>query len=145
MFQQVINFLEANSWKYTTNNHTITFGIAGENGNFRCVADVIAEENRFIFFTIYPHAIPDNKRNAMAELITRLNFGRFLGNFEMNYDNGELRYRVSLYYGTLIPNEDIVKEMLFTSIVSMDVAFTAIHALIEQNISPNQAYQSIKG
>jgi hypothetical protein len=45
----------------------------------------------------------------------------------------------------LIPNEDIVKEMLFTSIVSMDVAFTAIHALIEQNISPNQAYQSIKG
>ncbi len=146
MFQQVINFLNSNNWQYVElqSNQTITFGIAGENGNFKCIADTIKDENRFIFFAIYPTEIPNDKRNVMSELITRLNFGRFLGNFEMNYDSGELRYRVSLYHGTLLPNEDMVREMIFTSIVSMDIALISINALIEQNISSIKAYQMIK-
>ena len=66
--------------------------------------------SQFLFYVIAPVKAPEEVRAAVAEYITRANYGLRIGNFEMDYTDGEVRYKSSLdfegggTYGTLIKN-----------------------------------------
>jgi hypothetical protein len=40
--------------------------------------------------------VPEAKRQAMAEFLTRAKYGLCMGNFEMDFGDGEVRYKASL-------------------------------------------------
>ncbi|HVV87848.1 MAG TPA: YbjN domain-containing protein [Kofleriaceae bacterium] len=61
-----------------------------------CYAEVREEQQRVIFYTVPPLTVPEPQRRAMAELITRANFGLAVGNFELDFTDGELRCKTSI-------------------------------------------------
>lgn len=46
-------------------------------------------------YCVIPTRVPLDRRPAVAEAVMRANYGLRYGNFEMDYDDGELRFRVS--------------------------------------------------
>ena len=68
----------------------------GKTGRWECIARAREEERQIIFYSIIDVFAPEDKRHLVAELLTRANFGMIIGNFEMDFSDGELRFKTSL-------------------------------------------------
>ncbi len=64
-----------------------------------CVARVREEWGQATFYSIMPGFVPKSKLSAVAEYIARANFGLVIGNFELDFSDGEIRFRTSIDLG----------------------------------------------
>lgn len=51
-----------------------------------------------LFYAVGPERVAPERRTAVAEYITRVNYGLPMGCFEMDWEDGEVRYRTALDY-----------------------------------------------
>ena len=56
-------------------------------------------EDGFTVYTVFPIKVPEGKRDAVAMFLTRANYGLILGNFELDFDDGEIRFKVTTICG----------------------------------------------
>jgi hypothetical protein len=145
MFNQIIDFFKHKEWEFTQiKGSTIAIlGISGKNGKFQCVADVREEEKKLVFLSICGANAPENKKIEICELLTRLNFGKFLGNFEMDYEDGEIRYKTSIYWGNLLLDNDILDNLVMTNVITMDTSLPSILKVIYSDMTPSDAYNLV--
>jgi len=145
MLELLKKYFDDQEWEYSQIKDTTIFllGVSGENGNFRCIADVDEKDKKFSFFSVFGLNAPEKKKAQMAELLTRLNTNEFLGNFEMDFDDGEIRYKTSIWYESIKPNKKLIENMTMINIVTMDNAIPAITGLILKNLSPLKGYELV--
>lgn len=140
------DFLKSQGWQFTEvpNNNVLLFGIAGKNGKFQCVVDLIENESKFIFFSICGINAPLKKKDVMLELLNGLNCQLFFGNFEIDLEDGEIRLRTHIPYRNLQVNEQFIEEIIMTNIIIMDKSIPAIMSLMYGDISVNEAIKKAK-
>ena len=110
MFNNLIIYLDKNKIQHAVleENKVVTFSTRTENGNFQCIADVDETINTFLFYTMLGIFIPESKRLIVCELLARINYGIIIGNFEMDMDDGEIRYKTSIdYEGSELTDKNI--------------------------------------
>ena len=106
----VKRYLESQRWTYNErpDNYRFDFsmGIGGKLSSCRMI--IAAEDEGVVFLAVSPlNASPDTLP-TVAEFITRANYGLKAGNFEMDYSDGEIRYKNYLRCKGSIPAmEDI--------------------------------------
>jgi hypothetical protein len=146
MYQQILDFFKLQDWKYTEikGKTIVMLGISGENGEFQCIADVNEVEKTLLFLSICSINVPEEKKLSMSELLTRLNFGKFLGNFEMDFEDGEIRYKTSLYFENESAQPQIIENIIMTNILAMDTSLPAILSVINETVTPLQAFLLLK-
>lgn len=138
-----------NGWKYTTVPKDRVILIAFDNNNdhdkIRCLGKLIEEYSQFIFYSVCPHGTPESKRVAMAELLTRINANRVLGNFELDFDDGEIRYKTSLdYEGIELTTAKWLENLVNVNVTMMKNFLPAILNLINSDMTPLQVFNSIE-
>lgn len=122
----------------------LRLGIALENAKTDCVIDIRIQDKIVAVFTICPVSIPENGRKQIAEFITMANFGLILGCFEMDMNDGELRFKSSFLFEDEESQSEIVfKQHLFTSLSMMDRYFPGIMAVLFANLDPKVAITQI--
>ena len=57
------------------------------------------DEDGFTVYTVFPVKAPEEKRGAVAAFLTRANYGLILGSFELDFDDGEIRFKVTAICG----------------------------------------------
>ena len=62
-------------------------------------AAVAEDTNDFIFYINFGMNVAPADRETLMQSITRLNWGLTIGNFELNLDDGHLRFKSSVAYG----------------------------------------------
>jgi len=128
MYKHLESFLKTNHIKYSvmTDSLITVFGIKTDVANFQCIADVKEEQNIFVFYVIIGLIVAPEKRLLLAELITKINFGLVIGNFEMDFEDGEIRYKASMDYngGELL--EKHIENIINTSISTVNTYFNPI-------------------
>ncbi len=101
LFEAVQAFFVAKGWE-TKERDDGTLRMryeSGKNANWTCVPRVREEHGQVMFLSIMPGTVPPSMRSAIAEYIARANFGLVVGNFELDFGDGELRFRTSLDLG----------------------------------------------
>lgn len=148
VFEQLKTFFIEKEWVYTAveEENLIVLGIHGENGRFHCIADVIADTQQLLFYSICDVNVPETKRLAMSELLMRANANKVLGNFEMNFDDGEIRYKTSIdYEGIEAVTLRLIEDLIMANLTMMDTFLPAIMKLIDDDdITPLQALQFVE-
>ena len=141
MLKIIKEYLQENDWQFTQvkDKDIFLFGIAGKNGNFQCIADIVEDEHKFIFFSVYGANVPPEKRPQLLELINYLNVNFFVGNFEMDYQDGEIRYRTGVYLEFIIPNKNMIDQLIMTNIITMDKYLPALTGVMFGGLSTLQA------
>jgi hypothetical protein len=91
-------FLEAEGWgpKQVEDAPIYQTSFSGESGPITCYAQVRVEEEILLCYAVAPVQVEEAARPAMAEFVARANYGLWIGNFEMDWDDGEVRYKSSL-------------------------------------------------
>lgn len=101
LFDVAIEWLNEDDWSFEENhrddgNNWTRSRYKGENATFDLVLDAREHQEVFYVYIYWPIVIPVEKRLEVAELITRINYGLMLGNFELDMRDGEIRYKVSV-------------------------------------------------
>jgi hypothetical protein len=103
----------------------------GKHGDIRVM--MIIDEAMLQVFTYPANKIPEEHRQSIAEAITRANYGLKLGNFEMDFEDGELRYQTALPLGDTFPDDEIIDHVLYVGGAMVDRYLPAFLSIIYGN------------
>jgi hypothetical protein len=140
-------FFEEEDWKFADieGQSALRLGCTGENGEWTCYAQIREEPGRFIFYSVLAVKAPEAKRAAAAEFITRANYGMVLGNFEMDFGDGEIRYKTSAYLEDVEPSRDFFHTLVYTNLLVTDKYLPGIMSVIYAGMPAEQAIVHVGG
>lgn len=150
MINTIKKALEENNLNFQTIRSTpeqtvYKLGMTLDNGRCDTFIDIRTENNQVLIYTTLPTTVPENHRVRVAEFLTRANYGLIIGNFELDFEDGEVRYKATYIYDDTFPNtETIFMRNLFVSFNSMDKYLPGVMSVIYANILPNQAITQIE-
>ena len=98
LFAAILQFFPEEAWPgFRDDEHSVLqVKFQGQNGRWDCFAQAREEQRQFVFYSVCPVNAPVEKRPAVAELLTRANYGLVMGNLEMDFSDGEIRYKTSV-------------------------------------------------
>jgi hypothetical protein len=146
IFQAIVNFFTQDDWSFTKIQGELVLRLAfeGENGRWNCYAKAREEQEQFAFYSICPINAPESKRMAIAEFIARANYGMIIGNFELDFADGEIRYKTSVDVEGDRLTSALVKRLVYANVMMMDEYLPGIKSVIEGELSPVDAIAKIE-
>ncbi|TNE88075.1 MAG: YbjN domain-containing protein [Deltaproteobacteria bacterium] len=98
-----------------------------------------AEEQQVVTYSVMPASTPPSKLLVMMEFITRVNYDLPVGNFELDLDDGEVRFKnaIDLEGGEL--TDEMANVLLFTNVDTMAHYMPGLAAVLQGTASPAQA------
>jgi Zn ribbon nucleic-acid-binding protein len=70
--------------------------LSGPAGRWSFYAQVVEEMDVILLYSICPQRVPEDRRGEVALFLARANYGLAAGNFELDLDDGEVRYKTVL-------------------------------------------------
>jgi hypothetical protein len=128
MFERFKEYLKAVELTYSImeNETVITFRYTSK-GNYQCIIDIDEHDQIILVYTILGSIIALDKRNRISQLLTKINYGLRIGNFEMDYDDGQIRYKTSIDYdGVKEFDDSFIANLILISLTTTDKYFQAI-------------------
>lgn len=120
-------------------------GMGLENGNVDCIIDIRIPDKQVLIFSSCPVNIPENKRRQIAEFITRANHNLILGSFELDFDDGDLRYKSNYIYDDTYPqSQEVFIRNFLISFRMMDKYIPGIMSVLYANLDPKIAITQIE-
>jgi len=81
---------------------------------------------------------------AIAEFLTRANYGMTIGNVELNYTNSEIRYKTSIDIAADQLSPALMQTLVYTNVAMVGAYLPGIPAVIEQQATPEQAIRLVE-
>jgi len=143
IYDTMLQFFTEDDWRYDRieGKPFLKMGFKGESGSWRCFAQAREEQKQFVFYSVLDVNVPEDKRAAMAEFITRANYNLILGNFEMDFDDGEIRYKTCIDFKC----EDarvttgILKNAVYMNVIMTDKYFSGVMSVIYAGVKAKDA------
>jgi hypothetical protein len=135
IYDAVEAFFKADDWDALplSEQGALRLSAEGSNGQWSCYAQVLEDLEEFIFYSVYPGNAPESKRAAMAELLARINFGLALGHFELDFDDGHIRFKTSIGAGADQLSPELIRRVVYANIATMDRYLPGITGLLEND------------
>ncbi len=146
IFQAMVNFFKEYNlyFQEIEENQILALGFEGKNGKYKSLAIAREEEHQMIFYTISPLNATKSKLQVIAEFITKANHGIVMGNFELDFSDGEIRYKTSIDVEGEKLTSNLIKQLVFTNVAMMDKYLPGIRSIIEDNESPDEAISQVE-
>lgn len=147
LMDTVVRFFREDNWPFEQmeGRPVLRSGFRGDNGNWRCYAQVREEQEQFIFYSVLDVYVPENRRPAMAEFLTRANYGLIIGNFEMDWNDGEIRYKTSIDVEGDQLSVPLVHRLVYVNVLMMDRYLPGIMQVAFGNVDPAAAIANVEG
>jgi hypothetical protein len=141
MFDTVLDFLTADGWPFTASpdRPVVRTGYKGDHGNWTCYGHVDETNGYFIFYSVCPVNVPPENRLTMAEFLARANYGLPVGNFELDFSDGEIRYKTSLDAEDERLSEVLVRNLIYANVFTADRYLPGIMRVIYNAATPQEA------
>jgi hypothetical protein len=145
-FEAVGKFMEDDGWHPQTldENYVYRAYFVGHNGEVTCFAQVRVDLEQFIFYVVMPVRAPAQVRLAVAEYLTRANYGLRIGNFEMDFDDGEVRYKSSLDFEGVELTSGLIRNTIYPAVQTMDRYLPGVLSVVFGGKSAEEAIEAIE-
>ena len=132
LYEAMVDFFTTDQWPYLTvdDQPALTMNFEGQNARWPCYAQVQPEQQQFIFYSLCPINVPEDKRADVAEFLTRTNYGLIIGNFELDLDEGTVRYKTSFDSEGVLLTPALFRNTVYPNIAMMDQYLPDLFALI---------------
>lgn len=99
---------------------------------YRCYIQVEPEESRTILYGIVPTTVPENARAAAAVALAGINYGLAVGKFELDLDDGELRFSNGIDVRGTVLDPVVYARMVDHTIEMLDAYSPALVAGVKE-------------
>jgi hypothetical protein len=143
----VAAFLTQEGWPYEELGEQMILRsrFEGSSGEWICFAHYRVDGDQLLFYSVAPHLAPAAVRPALAEYLTRANWGLIIGNFELDYSDGEIRYRTSLQLNGTPLAAELLRPLIYGNVVAMNKYLPGIEAVIAQVQTADEAIAAVEG
>ncbi|MGH9057443.1 MAG: YbjN domain-containing protein [Acidimicrobiales bacterium] len=146
MIDTVIAYLENEEWPYQRleERSTVRVAYSGDHGSWNCYALAREEHEQLIFYSVYPEKVAPEQCAEVAQYLTRANYGLMIGNFEMDLDDGDVRYKTGLQIECELTPE-MVRAVVLPNVVVMDRYLPGLRAVATSGLSARAALSLVEG
>ena len=140
------DFLEEDEWKprRMENKYSFIMNYTGENGDYRCYTILRVELEEFLFYIVAPVRVPSEDRPAVAEYVNRANYGLRIGNFELDYADGEVRFKSSINFEGETLTKGILRNAIYPAIHTLDRYLPGLLRVSFGGTTPVEAIEEIE-
>jgi hypothetical protein len=93
----------------------------------------------FLFYSVCAVGVPEERRPAVAEFITRVNFGLVTGSFEMDWTDGEIRFKTGLELTGITPTVELVAALVQPNLTAVMRYLPGLLMVINNEADPDSA------
>lgn len=147
IYNAMVAFFEEDDWNFHSVEGlpVLSMPFTGKHGRWTCYAQAREEQEQFVFYSVCPINVPVECKVAAAEFITRANYGMIIGNFEMDYSDGEIRYKTSIDVEGVGLLPLLVKQMVYANVIIMDRYLPGLMRVIFGDADPAVEIEKIEG
>jgi hypothetical protein len=121
-----------NGWPYSevAGAPVLLSELSGPEGSWDFYAQAVEEKDLVLLYSIAPQRVPADRRLEVSEFLTRANHGLADGNFELDFDDGEVRFKSVLH----VPAEldgILVKRVVRLNGTALETYLPSLAALID--------------
>ena len=128
LYDAMILHMEENNLKFQRHDEAerLMLGIGGRNGRWQIVVQVNQAREQVTVLSMLESHCPPERLPAMCEFLTRANWGLILGNYEMDLQDGEIRYKTSVdMEGQVLP-QSMIRPLMAANISTVDRYFPGL-------------------
>ena len=147
LFQAVTMFFEEMDWPFEHvegQEGVLQTGYEGANGVFVCFCHCREDAQQILFYVVAHERCPEEYLSAMAEFLTRANFGMLIGNFEMDYSDGEVRYKASIDLEDAGMSNALLRNLVVAASTTFDRYYTGFQAVASGSMSAVEAIVQVE-
>ena len=113
-------FLTADDWRYSFNEEAGIFRFGMQyDGKLQKVDFLIHIRDEFFVVYACPPLTAKDCLPEMAEFIARANYGLQNGCFELDFEDGEIRFRTFVDCDGQLPAESVIRNSVYTAVTMM--------------------------
>jgi hypothetical protein len=132
LFQRIASYLDENDWNFSAYEDKNYFDLRCrlDDTSVRVIIDVFESDDwqRVLVYSVFPVYAPVSRRSAIAESLTRINYGMRFGNLEMDFSDGEIRVRTIIEAESAMSNV-LIERALQSNIKTANQFFAQIMAV----------------
>ncbi len=143
-------FLRDDGWPLAeedAGDRALAMAVEGNNGRWLCVAQVPPDRDLVLFTSVIPAFVPPERRPRMAEFVARANFGMLLGAFELELDDGEVRFCTSVDFTGVDPAPlaasgvlaGMIRQVVYVNVANVDRYLPALMTVLYGDADPAEA------
>lgn len=143
----VVAFLDERSWPYhrVDGRSVVTFPFDGDSEHWQVFVETKDRYDQVVVYSVCPFNIPVEERLAAAEYLTRANYGLIIGNFEMDMDDGEVRFKTSVDVEGSALDTALVRQLVIANIRGMNQYVAGLGAIVEGGRTPKELAADAEG
>jgi len=129
--QTIETLFKRENWNFRTiDERRYTLNFRGKNSSYNFFAVIGETHNTLCICAILPIQAPANKLDKVAELLHRTNYGLLIGNWGLDFNDGEINYKICVDFHDFQPSPDYIDNMINQVLVMVDHYFPDIGAVI---------------
>lgn len=125
----VIIYLWELGWDHDDEEPLVHFRHAGRHGVWQVVLHCRDDVDQLVVLSFAPGTVAEDRRGPMAEFLTRANCTMPVGNFEMSFDSGEVRFRTSVDVEDTMLDPAMLDTLVTVNLAAMDHYLPGIEAM----------------
>jgi hypothetical protein len=106
---------------------------------WKSYAKASGDDRTFLFYSICAVNVPEERRPAVAEFMTRVNFGLVSGNFEMDWADGEVRFKTGIELTGISPTTELVAALIQPNLTAVHRYLPGLLMVIANEADPDTA------
>jgi hypothetical protein len=137
----VLGHFQEKGWQFTQlkEQSALLIPLRGNSGEWLAHVRVREGQQQVSCYSILPLKVPELKRMAVAEFITRVNYDMIIGNFELDLRDGEVRYKTALEIEQGQTTEGLLDRLVYANMMVMDRYLLSLMSVIYGSVSPEEA------
>ncbi|KAL7560214.1 hypothetical protein ACA910_003295 [Epithemia clementina (nom. ined.)] len=122
----------------------VTLTLTGHASSYKTFLDLKPQDHRLAVYIETPVKIPMAQRAAATEYLMRVNYSLALGNFELDFRDGEVRFRCVIDLEGSALSQEMVRTNVMVSAATTDRFFPGLMAVVFARQSPMTAYEACR-
>lgn len=130
MLDAFVAYIEERGWPYAVDGDLLSFPAVAENGQWTIYVTAREAEEQLLVHSVLHDLVPADRREAVMELVTRANFGMVLGNWELDLDDGELRFKTSIDIEGVPLTDGLIDPLVMANVAMVDRYLPGVEAVV---------------
>ena len=151
----VLTWFAEDGWSLTSaeDGHTWLASVEGEHGRWAVLVQLFPDRGVFACYSLVPVSPPSTRLAEVVEYLTRANAGLVTGNFEVDMDGGEVRFKAAVDLSEIPPDDlasgsvirALVSDLAYTNVATTDRYLPGLLQVVAGAASPAEALAAVEG
>lgn len=149
IFDGIKSFLqthfEADGLEREDDEDMLSFRLEDEEGHeWGCLALAEEQSEQVIFYSVMLENASPEHMDQVVRFVTLANYGMQVGNFELDLEDGEVRFKTSVDVEGIELSEGLLRNMVELNIMMMGLYYDGLLAVMRGGMTADQAIAEIE-